>query len=110
MPRRPYWLSDLAEIIANVEDLPDPRLDRQLFGEMFNLQRTAAAKCMRRLGAQVYGTSLAIDKRTLVLELYRLALTPGAQIEDRHRERLLAALETARKQKAARQVRITPIP
>jgi hypothetical protein len=106
MPRRPQWLKDLAEITHRVEGLPTNVISRETFEFVFNLQRTAAAYWLRRLGAETHGNTLLIDKRTLLLALYNIASSPEYLQEVQRRDRLAEHLEKVRCELAARRVRV----
>ena len=106
MPAKPVWLHRIGDIVADLEILPAPVLDRPAVERMFRLRRRSAIDLMNRFGADAAGKSLVIDRQDLLLSLQAIAGTDVVVRESRRRHRIGDALDQAHRQRAGATVRI----
>ena len=105
------WLAFVPEIILAVEDMAHPTFDRNLIGEIFNLQRTAACELLQRIpGSFSSGYTLMIHKRELLLWLYKIKRDGVWERDAERRRRVLAAIRPMQERLAAGGGAITVMP
>src|SRR5579883_124371 len=105
MPAKPSWLLRVPEILAELEPLAVPFLDRPTVERLFRVRRRAN-QLMARFGGFQIGRTFLVDRQQLAGWLRAVASGREFELEERRRSRVLESLEAARKIQAARRVRI----
>jgi len=106
MPAKPVWMHRIGDIIADLETLAVPVLDRPAVERMFSLRRRSAIDLMNRFGAYQAGKSLVVGRQDLLISLQAIGGTAGAAQEVHRRRRIGDALDEAHRHRAAAEVRI----
>jgi hypothetical protein len=106
MPSQPQWLLRLPEIIAELEQLEMPIVDRAIFEKVFGVGRRRAIQLMHHFEGHQVGRTFIID-RTLLLDRLR----DGRSSNDFDREqtrhlRVVEELMRLRKLAPGRNIRI----
>jgi hypothetical protein len=96
MPARPQWLTHTPEIVAELEALDAPVIDRAVLERTFGVRRRRAAQLMRAFGGYQTGRTYLVERLRLIAQLREIASSGAFAFEFRRRERLTEALETAR--------------
>lgn len=106
MPDKPQWLMCVPGIAAELEELRVPVVDRALVERLFRLRRRRAIELMHRFGGYKSGRTFLLDRQDLLDKLR--AIEGGAEFRDeqQRRQRISAALDRARKDRAAAEVTI----
>jgi hypothetical protein len=106
MPAQPHWLLQLPEIIAELERLDSPIVDRAVFEKVFHVRRRRAIQLMHQFAGHQVGRTFIIDRRVLLSQLR--ARRSGANFDFEHTRRLKVVdeLERLRKLSPGRDVRI----
>jgi hypothetical protein len=101
MPALPRWLNHLDRIIADLEALPDPWLDRQTIQEMLGVKPRRAQQIVASCVSRVVGTSALIDRDSFVLVLKRWQSGEAGSYEQKRRRRVARIIHQLSSQKAA---------
>lgn len=104
MPANPTWFQELTEILAALEALPSPWIDRSVFETLFGVKRRRAHQLMEQFGAVLVGKRYLIERDRLVTALRRVRDGDRFGHELRRRERFEILVEQLRKDQAARRV------
>jgi hypothetical protein len=110
MPSQPQWLLRLPEIIAELEHLDVPVVDRAVFEKVFAVGRRRAIQLMHQFDGHQVGRTFVIDRRLL---LNRLRATRSGASFDHERARRLKVVEELdrlRKLSPGREIRIAILP
>ena len=97
MPAKPLWFSRLESIIADLEALPDPFVDRLIVERLFEVGARRAQQIIAPCVARTVGTSSLADRNRLVDHLRRIASGDIARYERQRRKRLAGILESERR-------------
>lgn len=110
MPAKPSWFLRVPEILAELESLAVPFLDRPTVERLFLVRRRRANQLMTRFGGFQVGRTFLVDRNQLMEWLHAVADGRDFDLERRRHARLLQSLEEARKVQAARRVRVPAPP
>lgn len=106
MPAQPAWLLQLPELIANLERISAPVLDRAGFELLFGVRRRRAIELMHHFGGFQAGRTFLIERRPLIATLQQALASADYQFQFQRKQRLSEFLELVGKQHAARRVAI----
>jgi hypothetical protein len=106
LPAKPAWLLHIPEIVAHLEALEVPVVDRAIVEKLFGLRRRQAIALLHRFGGYQAGRTFLLDRRLLVEELRRVSHGEDFDSETRRQQRLGDAVDECRRNQAASQVRI----
>ena len=106
MPAQPQWLLRLPEIIAELEQLPLPVVDRAIFEKVFRVGRRRAIQLMHHFDGHQVGRTFIIDRTLLVDRLRTRRSAASFDYERLRRLRIVEELERLRKLVPGRGVRI----
>jgi hypothetical protein len=106
VPPKPYWFKKVRLIRASVEASPTPFVDRQAVQALFGLQARQAGKLLRRLPGHAVGNAYVASREGLLAFLRAVEQSGSFRTEETRRGRVREALEEARKDLAARAVRV----
>jgi hypothetical protein len=106
MPAQPHWLLHLPQIIAELEHLDAPVVDRASFEKVFTVGRRRAIQLMHRFEGHQVGRTFLIDRHRLLDRLR--AEQSGANFDHEHTRRLkvVEELDRLRKLSPGRGIRI----
>jgi hypothetical protein len=100
------WFLRIPAIIAELEVLRAPVLDRALIEKLFGLKRRQAIDLCHRFGGFQAGRTFLVDRLHLIAELERIHQDPGFEVEAHRRERLSEIVVEARRLRAGADVRL----
>ena len=106
MPAKPAWLLHIPEIVAQLERLSVPVVDRAIVEGLFGLRRRRAIELLHRFGGYQTGRTFLIDRRLLIEHLLHLGEGEEFESESRRKQRLGEAVDELRRSQAAAGVRI----
>lgn len=93
MPDKPFWFDRLEEVIAQLEQLPRPFVDRALIESLLGVGRRRAQQILQPLVCQTIGKSGLAAKEDVIAHLRHLAAGDAAYFEKQRRQRLHAILD-----------------
>lgn len=106
MPSQPAWFHKLNDILEELRASETQYLDRQAVQMLFGVQERRARQIMAGLPGLQVGNAFAIEREALIIRLENTRSEKGFQWEIARRARLVEGLDRARRQIAARRVRI----
>src|SRR3954464_14256666 len=106
MPARALWLLQIPDILAMLETLELPVVDRSVIERLFGLRRRRAIELLHRFGGYQTGRTFLIDRHRLIDQLRRLAEGEDFQAENRRKERLDQKVDRLRRNHIAARVSI----
>lgn len=109
MPRKSEWFHRIPTILEELRALSCPVIDRRTLEQLLGVSPRQALRILQSLVPFSAGKSLLIDRVALIEKLERLDRQDELQVERRRRDRLDEQLRRARRELAARRVRI-PVP
>jgi hypothetical protein len=109
MPAHPQWLTRLPQIIAELESVDFPVIDRGMIEQTFGVRRRRAAQLMRVFGGYQAGRTYLVARTQLIGQLRDIVNSGKFTFEVRRRQRLAEALESIRRYRRAAAVTI-PVP
>ena len=96
MPAQNQWLTRLPDIVAAIEQVKVPVIDRTGIENLFGLRRRRAIELMHRLGGFESGGAFLVERARLLSEL-RSVMDGEDYVREAHRrERLRDAVEKRR--------------
>jgi len=110
MPAKAQWLLHVPEILAELEALDVPIVDRAVCERLFRLRRRRAIDLMRFFGGYQSGRTFLIDRPKLILQLEQIRDSPDFKMEWRRKERLAEKLDAIRRLQAGARVAIPIAP
>ena len=96
MPARPAWYGRLDEIVAELEALPRPWVDRATLEFLLRVGPRRAQQIMAGCITERIGTSSLADREMLIEHLRALAEGDTGHYERRRRKKVAAAIESMR--------------
>src|SRR3954469_24707256 len=93
MPAKPGWYAKLDQIVAELEALPGPSVDRSTLGFLPGVGPRRTQQIMEGCVTERVGTSSLADRNLLCRHLRQLALGEAGFHEQRRRRRVAAAIE-----------------
>ena len=111
MPTKSQWLLELPAIVAQLNNLDVPVIDRACVEKLFGVARRRAIHLMHEFGGYQSGRTFLIDRHLLIRRLTAEADGDEYEYESRRRHKLsesLAALELQAKG-AKIKVEVTPL-
>lgn len=102
MPAKPTWYGCLDRIVAELEALPYPWVDRGTLQFLLGVGPRRAQQLMAECATERVGTSSLADRALLIAHLRRLAEEGDGYHEGRRRQKLAAALERCRQERLNR--------
>jgi hypothetical protein len=106
VPARKTWLLRVKGIREALAAMEVPVVDRPIFERLFGVRRRRAIQLMHFFGGLQSGRTFLIDRIELIRQLEPLEASAEFIAEQRRRQRLVEALEGARRHRAAAQVSI----
>ncbi len=97
MPDKPIWYGRLDEVIAELNALPWPWVDRETLQALLRVGRRRAQQILQPCVARQIGANGVADRAELIAHLQRLAAGDDAHYERRRRQRLAQVMEGLRK-------------
>jgi hypothetical protein len=107
MPAQPQWLLRLPEIIAELEQLAVPIVDRAVFEKVFGVGRRRAIQLMHHFSGHQVGRTFIIDRAALLDRLRAGRSSDSFEHEQARRGRVVEELDRLRKLSPGRRVRIS---
>ncbi|MGA3039209.1 MAG: hypothetical protein ABSF54_00310 [Bryobacteraceae bacterium] len=96
MPDKPMWYGRLEQVIAELDNLTWPWVDRQTLQALLQLGPRRAQQILRPCVTRQVGANGVADREELIAHLRRLASGDEAHYERRRRQRLAQVLEGLR--------------
>jgi hypothetical protein len=93
LPDKPFWYYRLDEVIGQLENLPDPFVDRATLEFVLGIGRRRAQQILRPLVRRTVGRNGLAAKEDVIAYLRQLAAGDAASFEKQRRERLHAILD-----------------
>ncbi len=107
VPRKCEWIERVPSALAALRAIDCPTIDRRGVEILLGLSPRQALRVLAAVpGSYAAGKSLLIARGDLVVALERVLAGEDARREQRRRERVRERLEAARREAAARRVRI----
>jgi hypothetical protein len=106
LPAQPQWLLQLPRIIAEVAAVSVPVIDRRMVERLFGVRRRRAIELMHVFGGLQSGQGFLLDRLDLIRQLKRIQAGAGFAVEEERRQRLVEALEEARRYRVSAKVSI----
>lgn len=99
MPAKPRWYGKIDQIIAELEALPCPWVDRGTLQFLFGIGPRRAQQLMADCATERIGTSSLADRELLIAHLRRLAAGDAGHYEGQRRRKLAAQVEQWRRER-----------
>jgi hypothetical protein len=96
MPDKPIWFGRLDQVIAELEALPHPWIDRASLERLLGVGRRRAQQILQPCVTQQIGASGVADRAKLIARLQELARGDSAYYERQRRRQLAESLEKLR--------------
>lgn len=96
MPDKPIWFGRLDEVVAELEALPHPWIDRAGLERLLGVGRRRAQQILRPCVTHQIGSSGVADRDKLIARLKELAHGEAAYYEQRRRRQLAESIEKLR--------------
>ena len=106
MPPQPTWLLQVPHILTQLRALQIPVLDRASVETLFGVKRWQAIQLAHRFGGYQTGKTFLVDRLALIGQLDEIAAGETLAYQQRRRERVVAALDKARRYRQAAAVKI----
>ena len=110
MPAKAQWLLRVPEILAELDALDVPVLDRAVCERLFRLRRRRAIDLIRCFGGYQAGRTFLVDRPKLVAQLEQIRDSPDFKMEWRRKERLAERLDAIRRLQTGARVAIAVEP
>ncbi len=98
MPDKPFWYHRLDDVIAQLEQLPQPFVDRATLEFLLGIGRRRAQQILQPLVCQTIGKNGLAAKEDVIAHLRHLAVGDAAYFEKQRRRRLHAILDELHRQ------------
>ncbi len=109
MPDQPTWLERVPDILAQLNAaIAPPFLDRPAVELLFGLRRRQAIELMHHMAGYQVGKTFLVDRGSVIAFLTRPAISGAAGHAVERKRRVLECLADARRDWAARKIRIPP--
>jgi hypothetical protein len=109
MPAKPTWFLRVPQIIADLNLVETPVVDRAVLQKVFGLGRRQAIMLMHRFGGYQAGKTFLLDRMELIESIRRLHDHDDFGRERRRKQRLGSALDELRRLQAATRIAIPPV-
>jgi len=96
MPDKPLWLDRLPHALRQLEQSPDPWIDRTTLQSLLGVGRRRAQQLLAPLARRRVGTSLLAHRSTLIAHLESIRTHQQTQYEERRQQLLWSRLSQAR--------------
>jgi hypothetical protein len=106
MPAKPQWMLRIPDIVAALDQLTVPVIDRSMMEKLFGLQRRQAIALLHRFGGYQTSRTFLVNRQSLMECLRALQEDDTFVRESRRRERLEADLQAIKRTRAGEEVRI----
>ena len=93
MPDKPIWFGRLDQVIAELEALPHPWVDRAAVEQLLGVGRRRAQQILQPCVTHLIGASAVADREKLIARLRDLARGESAYYERARRRQLAQSLE-----------------
>jgi hypothetical protein len=110
LPANPTWLRRLPQIRATLEEVKEPFFDRSGIERLFGVRRRQAVVLIRKIGAFKLGHTYVVPRVRIRAFLTDPPLAKSARLERVRRSNLRYAIDEARRDVAARSVKISLSP
>jgi hypothetical protein len=98
VPDKPIWFGRLDQIIAELENLPWPWVDRETLESLLRVGPRRAQQILRPCVSRQVGANGVAERQELIGHLKRLASGDEAHYERRRRQKLAQVLERWRQE------------
>jgi hypothetical protein len=109
MPSQPTWILRIPKIIAQLELLGTPVVDRLTCERLFGVRRRQAINLMQYFEGFRCGSTILVDRRTLIDTLQQLADSSRYDNERCRKQQLANSLDDLHRCSRARQI-VLPVP
>lgn len=106
MPAKPQWLLRLPQILAALESMITPVVDRASIEHLFGVGRRRAIQLLHRFGGYQTGKTFLVDRQELIRQLVAIRDGETFALEAKRRQRVLHELEEAARLQKARAVKL----
>ncbi len=106
MPANPTWLRNLSQIRATLDEVKEPFFDRAGIERLFGVRRRQAIILIRKIGAFKLGHTYVVPRIRIRAFLAESQRGRAARVERIRRSNLRLAIDEARRDLAARRVKI----
>ncbi len=106
MPAVASWILRIPSIIADVEQLSTPVVDRAMFETLFGVKRRRAIELMQHSGGFRSGNTVMVERRSLLSWLKRLELSPDYDREYVRKQKVAQELDTLHRCSAGTVIRL----
>jgi hypothetical protein len=106
MPAQPQWLLRLPHIIAELDRLDGPIVDRAIFEKVFRVGRRRAIQLMHQFKGHQVGRTFIIERKLLLDRLRARRSNATFDYEQTRRQRVVEELDRLRKLAPGREIRI----
>lgn len=106
MPANPTWLRKLSEIRQTLKEVQEPFFDRAGIERLFGVRRRQAVVLIRKIGAFKLGHTYVVPRIRIRAYLAESQRGRAARVERIRRSNLRLAIDEARRDLAARSVKI----
>lgn len=106
MPSLPSWYQRLDSIIAALEQIQAPFLDRSAVEKLLDVKRRQAQAFLRGVDGFQIGRALLVERTSLLRHLHSIRDGEDWQRERRRRQRVGAAVDEALRWQKARQIKM----
>ncbi len=106
MPPKPLWYRRLGEIKGALRRIEDPVLDRTAIEQLFGVKKRQAIELMKEMDPELVGGAFVVPRERVAVFASAGQRTRAASIDHVRRVRVSEALEEARRDLAARAVKV----
>jgi hypothetical protein len=110
MPDKPLWFDRLPEAIRELEENPEPWIQRSDIEALLGVGRRRAQQLLSPLAKHRIGTSLVASRADLIAHLKRVAAGAQAWHEERRRKQLWEQLDPVRREWATQPPVLVEVP
>jgi hypothetical protein len=97
MPDKPLWLDRLPNAVRQLEQSPQPWVDRSALESLLGVGRRRAQQILAPIAQQRVGTSVVANRAHVIAHLKKIAAGEEAYYENHRRRQLWAHLAQARR-------------
>jgi hypothetical protein len=106
VPAKSRWFLDIPRIIAQLEAMTVPVVDRAICERLFQVRRRQAINLLHGFGGYRSGNSVLIDRQLIIDTLRKIDSDPDVEIERRRKQHLIEELDKTSRFRTAANIRI----
>jgi hypothetical protein len=106
MAATPSWMLQIPDIIADLNHLSAPVVDRAMFEKLFGVKRRRAIDLMQRFGGFRSGNTVLVERLALIAGLEHLLHGPDYDREYARKQRLVEELDVLERNRAAARIKL----